>query len=190
MRILITIIAVILLSQVSAQDRLSTSQGHITFYSKAPVADVDATNENVHVELNTKNKELFINMNMHDFQFKSEKMGRDAEKKYLETGKFTKASFKGKLEGNINFDKPGSYDAVAVGKMTVHGVEKNIKEKGKVTVVGKGNVKLHSEFTLPLKEFSIDQPEILGKKMTEESVKVTLTATLASGGTDSASKKK
>jgi len=182
-------VVVILLSQVSAQNNLSTAEGRASFYSKAPVSDVDAQNDNVKMDLDPKSGDLSIDMNMRDFKFKSEKMGKDAEKKYLETEKFTKASFKGKIQGNIQYDKPGTYSAVAAGKLTLHGVTKDIKEKGTVTVVGKGKVKLHSQFMLALKDFSIDQPEILGKKMTAESMKVTIEGTLTSG-VDSASKKK
>src|ERR1041385_3426471 len=124
------IISILLLSAAYAQDKLVTDKGHVSFFANAPVADVDARNEQVKMELNTKSGELVINMAMTDFKFKSEKMGRDAEKKYLETEKFTKASFKGKVEGKVDYKKAGSYPVVAVGKMTVHGVEKDLKEKG------------------------------------------------------------
>lgn len=182
--------AVVLVFQVSAQNKLSTAQGHASFYCKAPVSDVDAQNGNVKMDLDPKSGDLSVDMNMSDFQFKSEKMGKDAETKYLETEKFPKAAFKGKIQGNIKYDKPGTYSAIATGKLTLHGVTKDIKEKGTVTVVGKGRVKLHSQFMLALKDFNIDQPEILGKKMTAESMKVTLDATLVEGGSDSASKRK
>lgn len=175
---------------MQAQSKLSTEKGHISFYSKAPIADVDAHNENVKIELNAKSGELAIDMKMSDFQFKSEKMEKDAEKKYLETGKFTTAGFKGKVEGKVDYDKAGSYTVVAMGKIKVHGVERDFRQKGTVIVGGKGQTTLKAEFTLALKDFNIATPEILGKKMTEESVKVTLEAIMTEGTSDTASERK
>jgi polyisoprenoid-binding protein YceI len=188
MRTLLSIAAVILFTQnLMAQNQYTTRSGHISFFSKAPVADVDAQNEKVRIDLNAKTGEIAFTMNMKDFQFKNEKMEKDATDKYLETEKYTAASFKGKLEGKIDYDKAGTYDVVAIGKLTVHGVTTGVKEKGTLTV-GKGQVKLQSQFNLALKDFNIDQPEILGKKMTEEKVLVKVAATLSAGG-DTALKK-
>jgi len=191
MRALISIIAMIFLSwELISQNTISTETGRITFFSKAPVADVDAVNQKVKVTLNTKSGELLISMNMGDFQFKSEKMEKDAEKKYLETAKFTKASFKGKLQGDINYRKAGSYNAVANGKLNIHGVERAFTRKGKVAIDEKGRVKLHTEFLLALNDFNIDTPQILGKKMTEENVAVTFDVTLGETNSNLALDKK
>lgn len=189
-RALSSVAAVILVSLELSAQKLATDKGHISFFAKAPVADVDAHNGNVKVLLDTKGQDLVIDMNMSDFQFKSEKMEKDAEKRYLETRTFTKAGFKGKIQSKIEIDKPGSYEAVAIGKLTVHGVEKEFKQKGLVTVDENGQVKIHAEFMLAIKDFNIKTPEILGKKMTEENVKVTIDATLTGEGSDTASKRK
>jgi polyisoprenoid-binding protein YceI len=191
MRALFSIAAVLFLSwELRTQHTLSTENARILFFSKAPVANVDAVNENVKVTLNTKSGELSISMNMSDFQFKSEKMEKDAEKKYLETGKFRNASFKGVLKGSIDYQKPGAYTGTAVGKLNIHGVEKDFSHRGKVVVNDKRQLKLQTEFLLALNDFKIETPEIMGKKMTQETVKVTFLATLDGGTSDVALKKK
>ena len=191
MRALFSIAAVIFLSwELRTQNTVSTENGRILFFSKAPVANVDAVNEKVKVSLNTKSDELYITMDMSDFQFKSEKMEKDAEKKYLETVKFSKASFKGVLKGDIDYQKPGSYTCIARGKINIHGVDKDFSHRGKVVINDKGQVKLHTDFQLALGDFRIDTPEVFGQKMTEENVKVTLLATLSGGDSDVAIKKK
>lgn len=167
------------LQGVLAQEKYITDKGFISFFSKAPITDVDARNQNVRVELNASNGELTFEMNMADFKFKSEKMGRDAEKKYLETKKYTKAGFIGKIEGKIDYEKPGKYNATAKGRLKIHGVEKNVTEKGTVTVGDNGQVKLESQFNVVLKDYNIETPEILGKKMTEDKVLIKVEATLA-----------
>ena len=173
---------------VVAQKYTSTT-GYVSFYSKAPIADVDARNEKVKVEMNTSNGEVNFDIKMTDFKFKSAKMGRDARKKYLEINKYPKAGFKGKIKGKIDYDKPGSYKATATGKLKIHGVEKDVTEEGTVTVGDKGQVKLQSEFVVVLADYNIETPKILGQEMTEDNVLVKLEATLSKGPKDVASKK-
>ena len=185
------IIATILLplQEAVAQNKYTSTKGYVSFFSKAPIADVDAQNEKVKVEMNASDGEVIFDITMKDFQFKNEKMGRDARKKYLEINKYPKAGFKGKIQGKIDYDKPGSYSATATGKLKIHGVEKEVTEKGTVTVADGGRVKLQSEFNVTLADYNIETPKILGQEMTEDKVLVKIEATLTKGTKDVASKK-
>jgi polyisoprenoid-binding protein YceI len=191
MKTLLIIATTILLplQGVVAQNTYTSTKGYVSFFSKAPIADVDAKNEKVKVQVNASDGEVTFDMTMTDFEFKSEKMGRDARKKYLEIDKYPKAGFKGKLQGKIDYDKPGSYNATAIGKLKIHGVEKDITEKGTVTVSDKGQVTLQSEFTVVLADYNIETPQILGQEMTEDNVLVKIEATLSKGAREVASKK-
>lgn len=190
MKTLFTIVATMLLALPGvAQNHYATTKGFVSFFAKAPVADVDAKNEKVKVELNPSDGEVNFDMAMKDFEFKNGKMGRDAQKKYLETEKYAKAGFKGKIQGKVDYDKPGSYPVTAKGKLKIHGVEKEISEKGTVVVDG-GGVKLQSEFSVALADYKIETPKILGQKMTAEKVLVKIEAKLTKGAKEVASKKK
>lgn len=114
---------------------------------------------------------------MKEFQFDNKKMGRDAERKYIEINKYPKAGFTGKIIDKVDFDKPGSYEVRAKGKLTIHGVTKEITEKGTV-IVSKGQIKLVSAFDVRLKDYNIDTPSILGYEMTDDAVKVKMEAKL------------
>lgn len=155
----------------------STNRGFISFFSEAPIANVDARNSKVSVELNTSTKALTFDIDMKDFDFKNGKMGRDAQRKYIETNEYPKAGFKGKISGKIDFNKPGKYPAIATGKLKIHGVENEVSEKGTVTVQG-DRVLLTSEFNIQLAAYKIDTPSILGQNMTKDSVLVKVQATL------------
>jgi polyisoprenoid-binding protein YceI len=191
MKTLFIIVTTILLplQGLVAQNRYTSTKGYVSFFSKAPIADVDAQNEKVKVEMNTSDGEVIFDITMTDFQFKSEKMGRDARKKYLEINKYKKAGFKGKIQGEINYDKPGTYNATATGKLKIHGVEKHITEKGTVTVADGGHIKLQSEFSVTMADFNIETPQILGQEMTEDKVLVKIEATLTKATKDVALKK-
>jgi polyisoprenoid-binding protein YceI len=170
--------ALILPSQpATAQKIFSTNNGYASFFSKAPISDVDARNGNVKVSLNTSTEELVFDIDMADFEFRNRKMGRDARKKYIEIDQYRKAGFQGKVTGEVDYKKAGTYPATAVGKLKIHGTEKEVKEKGTVTVQ-KGKIKVESEFYVELKDYNIETPEILGQKMTQDKVLVKVEATL------------
>ncbi len=174
--------AVILCSmqaRLFAQGEYKTDHGHVSFYSKAPVADVDAKNDHAKVELNPATQEISFSVDMPEFEFENRKMGRDAEDKYIETARYSHASFKGRIVGKVDYDKPGSYPVTAKGKMKIHGVEKSVAEKGKITVLKNRQLHLESEFSVALKDYNIDTPSILGKEMTQDAVSVKVEATLA-----------
>jgi polyisoprenoid-binding protein YceI len=165
-------------SGISAQNIYSTHNGMITFFSEAPVADVDARNEKVKVELNTSTHEVTFDAMMGDFNFKNNKMGRDADKKYLEREKYPKASFKGKVMGKIDYEKPGKYPATVSGALKIHGTEKKVTEKGTIIVKEK-QITLLADFYASLKDYNIETPKILGKEMTAEKVLIKVDATLS-----------
>ncbi len=161
-----------------AQHLYATEKGVISFFAEAPVADVDARNENVGVELNTSTHELTFNVKMADFVFSNRKMGRDADKKYLERERFPAASFKGKIQANIDYDKSGKYPATVTGTLKVHGKGKEITETGTISVQD-NKITLQSVFNVALMDFGIETPQILGKEMTAGKVRVEVNATLS-----------
>jgi polyisoprenoid-binding protein YceI len=162
---------------ILAQGEYTSNSGRVSFFAEAPVANVDAQNNKVRVTLNTSNQEITFHMAMVDFQFKNQKMGRDAQDKYLETAKYPEASFNGKFSGKVDYQKPGTYPVTATGKMKVHGVERQVTQKGTV-VVAKGKVSLNAQFHVALKDFKIDTPKILGHEMTANDVQVKVSADL------------
>ncbi|HEY5748695.1 MAG TPA: YceI family protein [Chryseolinea sp.] len=177
------------LSGVVAQNKYTSNKGFVSFFAKAPVSDVDARNEKVNVELDPSDGEVSFDITMKDFDFKNNKMGRDAQKKYLEMDKYPKAGFKGKIQGKVDYDKPGTYPVTATGKLKIHGVEKNVTEKGTVVVNGEG-VKLQSQFGVALADYKIETPKILGQEMTADKVQLKIEAKLMKGAKAVASKKK
>lgn len=174
----VVILLLLPVCRIAAQHSFATVKGTITFFSEAPVADVDARNDKVRIELNTSTQELTFDATMADFQFKNKKMGRDSDKKYLEREKYPKAEFKGKITTRLDYNKPGKHTVNVTGVLKIHGTEKRITEKGTVTVL-KNKVMLQSSFYALLKDYNIETPKILGKEMTADKVLVKVEASLA-----------
>jgi polyisoprenoid-binding protein YceI len=175
--ILATVLVLSAWGRIEAQKTYKTNKGHVSFFAKAPVADVDARSNGAKIVLNASTGELTVNISMTSFQFQNKKMGRDARKRYLEIDKFPQAGFVGKINGEVDYDKPGTYPVKATGKLKIHGVEREINEKGSIKVE-KGGITIGSQFSVALKDHNIDTPKILGQEMTAENVSVKIEATL------------
>ena len=86
---------------------------------------------------------------------------------YLESSKYPKADFKAFITNikDINFAKDGTYPAKAKGKLTIHGVTRDVSSDGTITVKN-GKVRANSKFDIKLKDYNIGG-SMIGKKIAE-----------------------
>lgn len=99
---------------------------------------------------------------------------------YMESDKYPKASFAGKIIEPVDLQVDGSYSVRAKGKFFIHGVEQERIIKSQVVVAGK-RVHISSSFTVPLSEHNITIPRIVYQKIAEE-ITVTIEADLKPEG--------
>lgn len=93
---------------------------------------------------------------------------------YMESDKYPKATFKGKIQEHIDVTKDGTYPVNAVGELEVHGVKQQRSIPGKMTVVN-GTVKMTSEFMVKCADHHIEIPRLVFHNIAE-SIKVTVNA--------------
>jgi polyisoprenoid-binding protein YceI len=88
---------------------------------------------------------------------------------YVESNKFPKATFAGQITNlsEVNLAKDGTYNAVVSGKMTLHGVTKDISANGAVTVSG-GKIRINAGFSLILPDYGITIPSLVSDKVTRD----------------------
>ena len=94
---------------------------------------------------------------------------------YMESDKYPKAIFKGKLLEHIDLTKDGTYRVNATGELTVHGVARTRTIPGTLTVKN-GVVSMSSEFMVACADHHVDIPQILFYHIAE-SIKITVSAT-------------
>src|SRR5881398_184625 len=82
-----------------------TKNGLISFYSKAPVEDIKADNNQVLSVINTQTGEIQFSLLNTGFHFKKALMEEHFNEDYMESDKYSKSTFKGKITNlsNINF---------------------------------------------------------------------------------------
>ena len=139
-----------------------TRTGHLWFYSHTPVEDIEAHNNQAMSVLNADNGEMVFAVLMKGFQFEKALMQEHFNEKYVESDKFPKASFKGKITNvdEVDFAKDGTYAAKAEGELTIHGVTQEVEAEGEVKVEN-GNIVIASVFQLKPEDYDIKIPGIV-----------------------------
>ncbi len=147
------------------------TESQVSFYSHAPIEDITAVNKKTSALFNSATSEIVFSVPIKEFDFAKSLMKEHFNEKYMESEKFPKATFQGKLEG-FGPNKMGTQTVKAVGKLTIHGVVREISENGTVEVKGE-NLLMKSKFKVKLEDYQIVRPQILWQNIAEE-VEVTL----------------
>ncbi len=167
-------------SQLTMAQRYLTKNGHIKFYSDGPLEKIEAHNNQVNAALDTKTGGFVFKVLMKSFVFEKALMQEHFNENYVESDKFPNATFAGKVTNlqDINFDKPGSYEATVVGKLTIHGVTKDISTQGSFDVK-EDHVQGKSVFMIKLADYDISIPGAVTGKIAEE-IEITVDTKLES----------
>jgi len=94
---------------------------------------------------------------------------------YIESDKFPKATFKGKIQEHIDPSKDGTYPVTVTGDFQVHGVTQTRTITGNLKVSG-GVVTMTSEFMVKCADHHIDIPQIVFHHIAE-SIRIRVSAT-------------
>src|SRR5689334_20470118 len=168
----VAVVAFLLIaSATTAQQRFFAEKPSIKFFSDGLVEDITAANEKVTSIFDVKNGDIAYLMNVKDFQFANKLMQTHFNEKYMESDKFPKSSFQGKING-FSFPAGGTQQVRATGKLTIHGVARDIDVPGTIEVSG-GKLILKSKFLVKLEDYNITVPQVVWDKIAQQ-VEVTL----------------
>ena len=162
MKLVLMCVAFVFISGfVSAQDKIFTKSGKISFYSKAAIEDIEAFNKTTTVVIDIQTGEFQFSVPMKGFEFRKALMQQHFNENYIESDKYPKSDFKGSIvnSSDIDFKKNGTYDAKAKGKLTIHGVTKDIEADGKI-IVNESKIALNSVFSVSLQDYKIKNDKV------------------------------
>lgn len=157
---------VLFMTAVEAQDRYFTKTGSVQFYSKAALEDIEAQNKTVTAVLDSKTGALQFSVQMKGFEFAKALMQQHFNENYVESDKYPKAEFKGAVANNsaVNYAKDGTYNVNVRGKLTLHGITKDIDAPGTIKVAG-GKIDAASSFNIRLDDYKISIPSVVKEKV-------------------------
>ncbi len=156
-KLLITICLLFLVVEVNGQ-RFIARNGYVRFFSEAPLENIEAVNTEGMSLLDTATNEIVFNIPISDFEFDKSLMQKHFNENYMESDKYPKSTFKGKI---VDF-KPGSkrQNLTAEGDLTIHGVTKRVKVEG-TGEVNDHNIVLKAEFPVKLEDYKIKIPRVV-----------------------------
>lgn len=149
-----------------AQIFKSTEKNEISFFSKTPMEDIDAKNKKSVSLINFNTDSVVFRIPISGFEFKNALMQEHFNENYLETPKYPMATFRGKINDNVDYKKEGKYKVAVTGKLTVHGVEQTRNMEGFIEVKGE-NLLLTAEFPIKLADHKIEIPKLVVEKIAE-----------------------
>ena len=160
---------VLALSSAMAQDKYFTKNGHIAFFSATPMENIEANNNTSTSVLDARTGKMEFAVLMKAFKFQKALMEEHFNENYVESGKYPKASFAGAITNldAVNFKKDGAYKVNVKGKLTIHGVTKEVEIPGTITVKN-GEVKANSVFNVVPEDYKISIPKLVREKIAKQ----------------------
>lgn len=150
--------------------------GIISFFSKAPLEDIEGVNKKVTMVLKTSTNDVQFGVTMLNFKFSKPLMEEHFNENYVESDKYPICTFKGKINESIDYTKDGEHKVTVKGTMDLHGVTKEVEIPGTLTIKG-GNILMNSKFKIKVADYKIKVPSMYVQNIAEE-VDVTVNGTL------------
>ena len=157
--LLVALLGWLAAAPVPAPTRFFTRSGTISFFSATPLEDIEATNQLVAAAVDVQSGQLAFTVPMPEFQFRKKLMQEHFNENYLESEKYPKSTFKGRLVdfGAAALDRPGPQPVVAEGELTIHGVTRHVRVPG--TLERQGNrLLVNTKFAVAPADYNIEVP--------------------------------
>lgn len=138
----------------------------VTFLSATAMENITGTDTVATMILNGKTGDVIASISVTGFTFANPTMRDHFNENYMESSKFPKAMFKGKISETIDYTKDGTYNITMPGTLTMHGVSQPTTVKGTLTIKG-GVVTVDAKFPAKLADYKIEIPSAVGQKVAE-----------------------
>jgi len=173
-KIVISLTATLVSITSFSQERVFTKNASISFFSKTSVENIEAHNKNAVTVLDKTTGQVEFSVLMKGFEFEKALMQEHFNENYVESDKFPKAVFKGKISdpAKVDFTKDGEYKTTTTGNLSIHGETKEITAPVVFTVAN-GAIAASSEFTVALSDYKISVPSLV-KDNIAKTLKITV----------------
>lgn len=165
MKYLIVILLTVFAASSFGQ-KFTSEKSQVSFFSDAAIEDISAQNSKASSIFNAATSEIVFSIPVKDFQFEKKLMQEHFNEKYLETEKYPKATFQGKFI-DFNSQPEGTQQVKVQGKLTIHGVTKEVEIPGTIEFNAK-KVIMKSKFFVVLEDYKVMRPEMLWQKIAEQ----------------------
>jgi hypothetical protein len=172
-RLFLLIFLLNILLALNAQ-KFMTKNGYIGFFSHTSMEDIKGDNNQVAAIIDISTGEMVFQALIKSFHFDRALMEEHFNENYMESDKFPKSSFKGKITNlsSVDFSKNGTYSVIVEGDLTIHNVTNKISTKGTIEVIT-GGINANSKFNIVPEDYKIVIPGVVRDKI-DKNLEVTV----------------
>ena len=172
-RLFLMIFLLNILLALNAQ-KYMTKNGYIGFFSHTSLEDIKGDNNQVAAIIDISTGEMVFQALIKSFHFDRALMEEHFNENYMESDKFPKSSFKGKITNlsSVDFSKKGTYSVSVEGDLTIHDVTNKISTKGTIEVIT-GGINANSKFNIVPEDYKIVIPGVVRDKI-DKNLEVTV----------------
>lgn len=167
-----------LTGSLHGQRKFTMTQAEMNFTSDAELEVIRASSRKVQGLIDPATNQFAFTVEIKSFQgFNSALQREHFNEKYMETEKYPRARFAGKIVEPVDLAVDGQYDVRVKGELDIHGMKQTRIIKTSVTVRG-GMIQIESRFFVPLADHNISIPSIVSQKIASE-IEVEFRATMS-----------
>ncbi|MBC6610328.1 YceI family protein [Hymenobacter sp. BT507] len=142
--------------------KYTTRTASISFFSSTPLEDIDAHNRQVGAAFDAATGQVAFTAAMRDFQFKRSLMQEHFNENYMESERYPKATFAGRVLSYTPelLQQAGPQTVQVEGDLTLHGVTRRVRVPGTLELRGT-QLLMQSKFTVAPADFKIEIPALV-----------------------------
>ncbi|MFZ9387598.1 MAG: YceI family protein [Chitinophagaceae bacterium] len=170
-KIFVTCLLFLLLAGMTSAQIWYTKVAAIGFDATAPASPerIEGKNRSATCVLDSKTGAIQFSVLMKGFAFERALMEEHFNENYVESNKYPKAEFKGKVKDmeDIDLSKDGNYTVKVKGDLSLHGETREVETTGQIRATG-GKVSATAAFIIKLSAFNISIPGLVADKVGKE----------------------
>ncbi|MFC3198907.1 YceI family protein [Parapedobacter deserti] len=173
--VLVWLFVTILSLPAEAQGILIDKESRISFFSEAPLENISAETKKAASALDMDKYEIAFKVPIKSFVFKKRLMQEHFNENYMESDKFPYATFSGKINEPLDWQRNGAYQVTVSGNLEIHGVKKLYTTTATIEV-SETMVGTTAKFRVRVVDHNIKIPRVVIKNIAEV-VEVDVSAT-------------
>lgn len=147
---------------LQSQNIYYSREARISFYSKAPLEDIEAHNNRGSSVIDFDNCRIESSVLIRGFMFEKSLMQEHFNENYMESHKYPRATFKGTFVNceEITIDSDGTYPFTVEGELEMREITGDVIAEGEI-VVENGQISGKAEFTVKVADYNIRIPALV-----------------------------
>jgi hypothetical protein len=145
-----------------------TKTGNISFSATSSIEAIEAKTKTASCVIDAATGNIEFAVLIKTFLFEKALMQEHFNENYLESDKYPKGSFKGKIDNikDVKFNKDGTYKAKVSGTLEIHGVARPVSTTAEFAVSG-GKIKANANFSIILVDYNVKIPGAVSDKISK-----------------------